>query len=132
MAGKKPSAPASRAAAPALPPAVEAVAATLLALGEAALLTHENWQSGGVEIVLANERFAALSGYAAADLAGQNTRLLHGPRTDLLAPGSARGAPAARLAEGSGWLYRKDGSEFHASWSFSPVLAGGQRTGSRI
>jgi len=129
MPGKK--TPAARAAAPTppLPPEIAAVAATVLGLGEAALLTRDTWQSGGVEIVLANERFATLTGHPAADLAGQNTRLLHGPRTDLLGPGSARGAPAARLTEGSGWLYRKDGSEFHASWSFSPVVAGGQPAG---
>jgi len=87
---------------------------------------RDHWQGGGVELLLANEKFAELTGYAAATLPGQNTRLLHGPRTDLLAPGAAA---AGRLALGEGWLYRKDGSEFYAGWTFSPLLIRGAPSG---
>jgi len=109
-----------------LPPALGELVATLDVFNEAAVLTRDRWQGGGVELLLANEKFTELTGYSSATLPGQNTRLLHGPRTDLLAPGAA---PAGRLALGEGWLYRKDGTEFYASWSFSPLLIRGAPSG---
>jgi len=112
-----------------LPDAIAAACGTIDALADPVLLTRDQWQGGGVEIMLANAKFAALTGYAADTLTGQNTRLLHGARTDLLTPGTAKDAPAARLVQGEGWLYRKDGTTFHAAWSFSPILAGGHPTG---
>jgi two-component system cell cycle sensor histidine kinase/response regulator CckA len=112
-----------------LPAALATVSGTIDVLADPVLIAKDQWQSGGVEIVLANEKFAALTGYAAGSLPGRNTRLLHGARTDLLTPGAAKGAPAARLVQGEGWLYRKDGTTFHAAWSFSPILADGRPTG---
>jgi len=108
------------------PPVLAEIAGSLQMFGDAAVITREQWQRGGVEILLANEKFAALTGYPAAGLPGQNTRLLHGQRTDLLALGAASDQ---RLAEGDGWLYRKDGSEFYAAWSFTPILRKGQPSG---
>ncbi|MES1168087.1 MAG: histidine kinase dimerization/phospho-acceptor domain-containing protein, partial [Oleiharenicola lentus] len=63
--------------------------------------------------------FCALTGYTAAQLQGKNTRLLHGPRTDVAvlrqdAPGGG----------GEGWLYRQDGSEFYAGWKYRPLGRG--------
>ena len=113
----------------ALPPAIAELAATLGVFHDAAVITRDRWQGGGVELLLANEKFAELTGYAAVALPGQNTRLLHGPRTDLLAPGAAA---AGRLAVGEGWLYRKDGSEFYAGWTFSPLLIRGESSGCLI
>ena len=131
MSAKKakpsPAKAAASAAGPApLPPAIAELAATLGVFHEAAVITRDRWEGGGVELLLANEKFAELTGYPAATLPGQNTRLLHGPRTDLLAPGAAM---AGRLALGEGWLYRKDGSEFYAGWSFSPLLIRGAPSG---
>ena len=111
------------AAPPALPPALVALSGTLAAMNDAAVITQDQWQSGGVEILLANEKFAELTGYAAATLPGRNTRLLHGPRTDLLALGTS---PGGRSAAGEGWLYRKDGSEFYGAWNFSMIMFKGQ------
>lgn len=136
MPKPKPSRPHSRRAASAAASArpgngndaadLAAAKATLAALPEAALLTGEKWSGGGVEILFANERFAALSGYAAHELAGRNTRLLHGPRTDVLGPAHAATATAQRLLAGESWLYRKDGSMFFGRWRFAPLLPGAQ------
>ena len=98
--------------------------AMLAALPEPALLTRDHWQGGGTEIVVANAAFAALTGYTEAELPGSNTRLLHGPRTDLLAPRGARAGGSARLRQGECWLYRKDGAEFFAAWKFAPLRPG--------
>ncbi len=111
---------------PGLPPAIAALAGTLRILGDAAVITSDQWSGGGVEIMLANEKFAELTGYAATALPGRNTRLLHGPRTDLLGLGTVSGG---RLAVGEGWLYRQDGSVFFASWNFSPILLEDRPTG---
>lgn len=120
----------ARRATPANPPAdndaadLAAAKATLAALPAAALLTGDKWSGGGVEIHFANPAFAALSGYAAADLVGRNTRLFHGPRTEVLAPGVDAATAAKRLLAGESWLYRQDGSVFHGCWKFTPFLPG--------
>ena len=122
---KPPTAP-SVAPAPTLPPAIATLSGTLSGFGDAALVTRDQWQGGGVEIVLANEKFAALTGYPAASLIGRNTRLLHGPRTDLVVPGAAS---HDRLAVGEGWLYRQSGQEFYGTWNFSPIFSQGAPSG---
>jgi PAS domain S-box-containing protein len=90
------------------------------AMPEAALLTGRNWRQGGGEIYFANRAFCALTGYRRAELAGRNTRLLHGPRTDLAVLRQG-GRGAARAELGEGWLYRKEGTPFYAEWSLSPA-----------
>src|SRR3954470_6729961 len=112
-------------AGPTMPAEIAVLAGTLAPLGEAAVVTRDQWQGGGVEILIANEKFAELTGYPAAGLPGRNTRVLHGPRTELIAPG----ASAGRLASGEGWLHRRDGQEFYAAWNFSPILVDGQPSG---
>lgn len=126
MPTKKVKPPSAAAVPPALPPALVALSGTLAAMNDAAVITREKWQGGGVDILLANEKFATLTGYAAATLPGRNTRLLHGPRTDLLALGTS---PGGRSAVGEGWLYRKDGSEFYGAWNFSTIMFNGQPGG---
>ena len=118
MSRPVPPSPASAAAEPA---AVAAARVTLVALPEAALITRDKWDGGGVEIVFAYARFADLTGFATDELAGRNTRELHGPKTDLLAPRAARGN--GRLA-GESWLHRKNGSSFYATWRFAPLAPG--------
>lgn len=90
----------------------------IAALPEAAVLTRDRWESGGVEIVCANERFAGLTGYPAAALAGRNTRILHGPKSRLPAPG------AGRNLSGENWLHRRDGTPFFCSWRFARLQPG--------
>jgi PAS domain S-box-containing protein len=94
----------------------------IAALPEAAVITRDKWEGGGVEIVFANDRFALLTGYTADELMGRNTRLLHGPRTDLLATRAGRSLwdPAV----GENWLHRRDGSSFFCSWDFRPLAPG--------
>jgi two-component system cell cycle sensor histidine kinase/response regulator CckA len=102
---------------------LEAAQHLLGALPEAAVLVRGKSEGGGFEILFANERFAALTGYAPADLAGQNTRLLHGPKTDLLAGRAGSGSPW-RVDVGENWLHRKDGTAFYCSWEFRPLTTG--------
>ena len=109
-----------------LPPALAALTGTLAGLGDATVVTRDNWQGGGVGILAANKNFAELTGYSLAELPGKNTKLLHGPRTNLVTP---RATAGARLASGEGWLYRKDGGEFYAAWNFSPIVIGGKPSG---
>jgi PAS domain S-box-containing protein len=109
MAGKRPPKPADQALVAILPvPAV---------------LTSDAWHQGGATILFANKEFCALTGYKAADLVGRNTRLLHGPRTDVSLIRQSRPS----VGHGEGWLYRKDGVEFYAHWKHRPVegAAGG-------
>ena len=109
------------------PAAERTLQAAVEAMPEAALLTERNWRRGGGEIHFANRAFCALTGYRNAELAGRNTRLLHGPKTDL-AIFRQGGRGAVRSGPGEGWLYRKDGTPFYAKWSLSPPigLSGGR------
>ena len=99
--------------------------AVLAALPDPAVLTADGWEKGGATIRFANPEFCALTGYTAAELAGKNTRLLHGPRTDVAALRLGRPAGQAHGGgSGEGWLYRKAGTEFFARWKYRPLAAG--------
>ena len=99
-----------------------AAQALVEALPVAAVLTAEGWDKGGATIVFANREFCELTGYAPAELKGYNTRVLHGPRTDvaLLRHGRTTAGPGGR-GQGEGWLSRKDGTEFYARWKYRPL-----------
>jgi len=91
-----------------------------------AVLTAERWDKGGATIVFANREFCELTGYRLAELKGRNTRLLHGPRTDvaLLHHGRPAVGPDG-CGQGEGWLSRKDGTEFYARWKYRPLREAG-------
>ncbi len=97
--------------------------ATLSALPEAALVTRDKCVGGGVEIVFANECFAILTGYPAAELVGKHTRILHGPKT-ALAPKVSAVSEKRRIMDGENWLHRKDGVAFYADWRINPLHKG--------
>jgi two-component system cell cycle sensor histidine kinase/response regulator CckA len=101
--------------------ATPAQLAAIAALPDPAIITRNRWEKGGVGIIYANPRFCRLTGYSLTELAGQNTRLLHGPKTDL--PLLQHGDPGHRR-NGEGWLCRKDGTPFFARWNFSPWPVG--------
>jgi PAS domain S-box-containing protein len=111
-----------------LPAIRPAQVAAIAALPAPAIITRNRWEKGGVMILYANPMFCRLTGYSAAELVGQNTRLLHGPRTDL--PLLQRGRPGHQSGS-EGWLYRKDGTAFFAGWRFSP-LAGASGAGGKL
>ena len=124
MARTKPKPPARRRAKPSLPEPPRTLAAqveTLRELPEAAFLTRDRWQDGGVDIVWANSAALKLTGFDLEHLVGRSTRLLHGVKTEL--------ATAQRREAGEGWLYRRNGTAFYASWKFSPIRIAGRRTG---
>ena len=89
-----------------------------------ALITGSRWEKGGVGIIFANEAFCRLTGYSARELAGKNTRILHGAKTDLtLLQHGRHPARPGHDAAGEGWLHRKDGTPFFARWDFRPLTA---------
>ena len=94
-----------------------AQAAAIAALPTPAVITHDHWNTGGTEIIYANPAFCRLTGYSEKELAGKNTRLLHGAKTDL---------PLLQQAceDGEGWLHRRDGAPFFARWKFAPLSPG--------
>ena len=103
--------------------------AMLLALAEPAVITHDHWERGGVEIIFANPAFCRLTGYDSAELVGQNTRLLHGAKTDLTPLHHAR---PAHYSSGEGWLCRKDGSPFFARWHFNALTETDEAAGQLV
>lgn len=94
----------------------------IAALPAPAVISADAWAKGGTTIQFANAAFCALTGYSAAELNGKNTRLLHGPRTDVV---SLRQDPPAGYfggaGGGEGWLQRKGGGEFYARWKFQAL-----------
>ncbi len=105
--------------APSVSPAQRAVFA---ALPEPAIVAQNRWENGGARILYANPAFCRLTGYAAEELVGKNTRMLHGPKTDLtLLRLGRRDGQAAHRGDGEGWLSRKNGTPFFAQWNFSPL-----------
>ncbi len=104
-----------------LPRVLKNLAGTIAAMTEPALLTCWRWRQGGVDILFANQAFAALTGYTAEELQKKNTRDLHGPKTDLTV--LRRGTDSEPTAHGESWLHRSDGRPFYALWNFSPVTA---------
>ncbi len=104
-----------------LPRELSSLTGALSALPQAALLTRDRWEEGGVEIIWANSACAALTGYTAGQLSGRNTRLFHGLKTEL--------GTGDWPASGEGWLHRRDSDAFYATWNFSPVRHGRKATG---
>ena len=95
-----------------------------------AIITKDQWEKGGVEILAVNPLFCRLAGYRAEELIGQNTRLLHGAKTDFaLLQHGRRDTPPGNAASGEGWLCRKDGTPFFAQWNFSPLAEPGEPAG---
>ena len=99
--------------------------AVVAALPDPAIVTGNRWDQGGVRILFANRAFCRLTGYRESELAGQNTRLLHGAKTDptVLRLGR-RSDPTGHRTSGEGWLCRKDGTPFFARWSFRSLRTG--------
>ncbi|MES1168561.1 MAG: PAS domain S-box protein, partial [Oleiharenicola lentus] len=95
----------------------------IAALPAPAIITAGRWVEGAATIQFANREFCRLTGYSATALEGRSTRLLFGPRTDLT---GHRPGQTAAAGDGEGWLYRRDGTEFYASWK-SKALAKGTR-----
>src|SRR4051812_8033020 len=90
------------------------------ALPDATAVTKSVWERGGVEILFVNAAFCRLTGYSAEEIVGQNTRILHGTKTDLTPLPNNR---PAHQSNGEGWLCRRDGSSFFAHWNFIPLPA---------
>jgi two-component system, cell cycle sensor histidine kinase and response regulator CckA len=100
--------------------------AVIGALPDPAIITQNQWENGGTKILQANPAFCQLTGYARAELVGRNTRLLHGPKTDLtLLRRGRRDGHSAHQGSGEGWLSRKDGTPFFAQWNFGPLTGTG-------
>ena len=78
----------------------------------------------GPRIVYANAAFLAMSGYTAAELAGETPRVLVGPRTGRL----QRALAACEECRGETAQYRRDGQPFRAQWQVLPIARRDGRT----
>ena len=90
-------------------------------LSEAAFLTRDRWQGGGVDIVWANPAAVKLTGFDPEQLVGRSTCLLHDVKTEV--------TPSHRREAGEGWLHRRNGTAFYAAWKFNPVRVAGRSSG---
>jgi two-component system cell cycle sensor histidine kinase/response regulator CckA len=96
----------------------EQLVAALLSLGEGVTITGTRWIRGGMRMCFVNEAFATMTGYTMAELSGQNTRILAGPHSNAVALHRwLQAAHPAPVHRSEGYLYRKDGSSFHAAWT---------------
>ena len=111
------------------PEAQPAHFAAIAALPDPAIITRDQWEKGGANIIFANPAFCRLTGYGAEELAGQNTHMLHGTKTDLAL--RQHGQPGQQ-SSGEGWLCRKDGTPFFARWNFSPLAGVGETAGQLV
>jgi PAS domain S-box-containing protein len=88
------------------------------------VLAAPRWHQGGADIIAANPAWCTFTGHAPAELAGRNTRLFFGARTE---PGllQQEHPDFARTGlRGQGWLHRRDGSAFFGEWRFAPLAEG--------
>jgi PAS domain S-box-containing protein len=97
------------------------LAAALWSANEAVAITSAESDLTG--FVFVNPAFTALTGYSAAEVAGQTTRLLQGPNTDRRVLNAARDElVAGRCATAEVSIHRKDGSELWVEYRSAPVL----------
>jgi len=76
-------------------------------------------------MLMANDAFAAMTGYGLEETIGRNCGFLHGPQTDPLAVAAMRQAVhEGRAYAGEVLNYRKDGSQFWNDLTISPVRDG--------
>lgn len=69
--------------------------------------------------------FTAMTGYAAAEMIGQNCRVLQGPGTDAATRHQMRDVLASgKVFEGQILNYRKDGSAYWAALKITPIRVG--------
>ena len=90
---------------------------------ESILVTDAYLERPGPYIVYVNPAFERMTGWSRDEVIGKSPRILQGPKTDLSIFRTMRG----NLGKGKAWHgqtinYRKDGSEFHMSWSISPLI----------
>ena len=108
---------------PASPPVpATLLAAALRAQDEGVLITRRGAAAGGLEILFANGHFCAMTGYAAAALAGRRHGFLHGEKADVkkIVQWQHAARPSRPFA-GEGYVVRKDGNAIHAAWNFSLI-----------
>lgn len=87
-------------------------------------------QQADMPIVMANQAFLDLTGYAAEEIVGRNCRFLQGPDSSPVAVQHLREGLARRVAVDVELLnYRKDGTSFWNAIHLSPVF---DRTGRLI
>jgi PAS domain S-box-containing protein len=107
---------------PAAPPDPALLAAALSALGEAVCITGRKAGRRGGRILFGNAALAAMTGYAAGDLAGRaHGFMLADPAERERIARWARAPQPGRPLAGEGQLMRKDGSTLYAAWTFGAV-----------
>lgn len=105
-----------------LQPDEQRLAASVVDLADAVLITRANLDAPGPTIIAASRGMTALTQYQIADLVGRTPRIFQGPLTDRPVLKQLREA----CAQGARFLgetinYRKDGSTYVVRWTVDPI-----------
>ena len=81
------------------------------------------------KVIIANDAFFAMTGYARAELIGQSLKILQGPETNLTIIQELREClQSGRVFDGSIINYRKDGTRYRVHLTVSAVIIDGKIT----
>ena len=98
------------------------LAEVLRALPEGVFVARARWQRQGLQVVFANERFCAMTGFSEDELCTRTHAFLHlDPAEVTRQQRWVRTATVGRTYAAEGYLTRRDGSTLFAAWMFSPV-----------
>jgi PAS domain S-box-containing protein len=91
--------------------------------GDGIIITNASFDYNNPKILYANQEFCDMTGYILEEIIGKNTRLLQGPKTDLIILARLRMTlSAGKSFHGRTINYRKDGSEFYIEWDIAPIF----------
>jgi diguanylate cyclase (GGDEF)-like protein/PAS domain S-box-containing protein len=96
--------------------------AALEQLYNSVVITDADFEDQGPHVLICNQAFLDMTGYAADELVGRNLRILQGPDTDPAVIDRLRAClRGGRFFEGSTVNYRKDGTPYQVQWNISPL-----------
>jgi len=104
------------------------LAAALRAQADGVLIADASTPARGLRILFVNDSFCAMTGHRAAVLLGERHDVFHADRSDFAKLRAwLRRRPPTTPFSGEGYLIRRDGESFYASWTLSPIVNRRQR-----
>ncbi|MGP1684137.1 MAG: PAS domain S-box protein, partial [Giesbergeria sp.] len=106
-------------------PPASLLAGVFTNLNEGVFIAARKFARNGLEILHANPALCRITGYTAAELIGRGHARLHLGRNDVqLQRHWFKQGPDSDPCSSEGYLRRKDGACFYASWTFSTLRDG--------